>query len=94
MTRSAQQDYGIAAAAAADLAAGVLLLVDELVTFTDSPQSRRWFIHCVQRLDVDAVHFCLGQLKEACSIHDVRDRGALVTKIFEDKAKQLKKTLQ
>lgn len=34
-----------------------------------------------------------GQLKEACTIHDVQDRGALLTKIFQDKAEQLGRVL-
>ena len=44
-------------------------------------------------LGVASAHFCLAQLKEACGVQQSRDRGALLTKIFEDKAKQLKKTL-
>lgn len=88
-----RQDYGIPGYAAGDFLPGVLLLVDELVEFTKSPQSRPWFTNCVRALGVDVSHFCFGQLKEACTIHEVRDRGALLTKIFEDKAGELGRTL-
>lgn len=88
-----RQDYGIPAYAAHDLLPSVLLLVDELIDFTKSPQSRPWFTNCVRSLGVDVAHFCFGQLKEACTIHDVQDRGALLTKIFQDKAEQLGRTL-
>lgn len=88
-----RQDYGIPGYAAAELAPGIMLLVDDLISFTGSPQSRPWFTNCVRTLGVDAAYFCFAQLKEACSIHKVEDRGALLTKIFADKAKQLGRTL-
>lgn len=88
-----RQDYGLPAYAAGDLLPAVMLLVDEVVEFTKSPQSRPWFANCVGALGVDVAHFCLAQLKEACTVHEVRDRGALMTKIFEDKARELGRTL-
>lgn len=91
--RRPRQDYGIPGYAAGEFLPGLLLLVDELVEFTKSPQSRPWFTNCVRALGVDVSHFCFAQLKEACTIHEVRDRGALLTKIFEDKAGALGRTL-
>jgi len=91
--RRPRQNYGIPGYAARELAPVVLGIVDELVAFTESPQSRMWFGSCVEVLGPDIAYFCFGQLKEACTVHQVKDRGALLTKIFKDKAKELGRTL-
>jgi hypothetical protein len=63
------------------------------IEFTGSPQSRPWFSHCVSTLGPESARFYFAQLKEACSVHKVEERGALMTKIFQDAAKRLKKKL-
>ena len=88
-----RQDYGTPSHPAAALAPAVLLLVDEVVNFTDSPQSRPWFTHCVNTLGPETARFYFAQLREACSVHKVENRGALMTKIFEDAAARAKKSL-
>lgn len=90
--RRPRQDYGLPERAA-KLPPDLRVLVDELVAFTQSPHSRPWFTNCVRRLGVGVSHFCFGQLKEACTVHRVRDRGKLLTKIFRDKAGEMGKAL-
>ena len=63
------------------------------MNFTDSPQSRPWFTHGVNTLGPETARFYFAQLKEACSVHNVENRGALMTKIFEDAAARAKKSL-
>src|SRR5262249_2861214 len=89
-----KQQYGVATHPAAALAPAVLLLVDEVVEFTSSPHSRPWFGHCVNILGPEVARFCFAQLKEACSIHKVEQRGALLTKIFQDVARQQRRSLR
>jgi hypothetical protein len=91
--RRPTQNHPIPSYAGAELAPAVHVLLEDVIAFTRSPQSRPWFIHCLNTLGADIGHFCFAQLKEACGIHDVKDRGALLTKIFKDKAGQLGKTL-
>lgn len=88
-----RQDYHISPSASADLAPAIALLVDELVSFTSSPQSRPWFSHCVSTLGTESARFYFAQLKETCSLRPVANRGALMTKIFEDAAKYARKQL-
>lgn len=88
-----RQDYGIGPAAASELAPAVSALVDEVVDFTSSPQSRPWFSHCVRTLGPESARFYFAQLKEACSLGAVANRGALMTKIFEDAAASAKRQL-
>ena len=88
-----RQDYGMPRTAAEALAPAVLLLVDEVVNFTASPQSRPWFTHCVNTLGPESARFYFAQMKESCSIQKVDNRGALLTKVFEDAAKRMNKRL-
>lgn len=87
-----RQDYRISPASA-ELAPAIALLVDEVVSFTDSPQSRPWFAHCVSTLGPESARFHFAQLKEACSLKPVANRGALMTKIFQDAVTRGKKAL-
>ena len=88
-----RQDHGTPTHPAAALAPAVLQLVDDIVNFTGSPQSRPWFSHCVDTLGPESARFYFAQLKEACSVQRVENRGALMTKIFEDAATRAKKPL-
>lgn len=88
-----RQDYCINTSAAGELAPAISVLIDELVTFTSSPQSRPWFSHCVRTLGTESARFHFAQLKEACSLKTVENRGALMTKIFEDAASRANKQL-
>jgi hypothetical protein len=63
------------------------------VSFTASPQSRPWFTHCVSTLGPESARFYFAQLKEACLVQQVANRGALLTKIFEDAAAHARKPL-
>lgn len=87
-----RQDYRIAPAVA-ELAPAIAILVDEVVSFTSSPQSRPWFSHCVTTLGTETARYHFSQLKETCSLRPVQNRGALMTKIFEDAAALAKKEL-
>ena len=71
----------------------MLHLVDDIVSFTGSPQSRPWFSRCVDTLGPESARFYFAQLREACSLQRVENPGALMTKIFEDAAKHAKKRL-
>jgi hypothetical protein len=57
------QDYGTPTHPAAALAPAVLHLVDDIVSFTASPQSRPWFTHCVSTLGPESARFYFAQLK-------------------------------
>ena len=87
-----RQDYRIGPAVS-ELAPAIALLVDELVSFTSSPQSRPWFAHCVGTLGTESARYYFAQLKETCSMRPVQNRGALMTKIFEDAATLARKQL-
>jgi hypothetical protein len=89
-----RQDYGTPTHPAAALAPAVLHLVDDIVSFTESSQSRRWFTHCVNTLGPDSARFYFAQLKEACEVQRVRNRGALMTKIFDEAATHAGKRLR
>lgn len=89
-----RQSYGISTHPAAALAPGVLHLVDDIVSFTESPHSRPWFTHCVTTLGPESARFYFAQLKEACALHPVKSRGALLTKIFDDAANAGKRPLR
>lgn len=41
-----------------------------------------WFLGCVSTVGPESVGFYFAQLKEACSIHKIEDRGALMSEIF------------
>jgi len=88
-----RQNYGKPTHPAAALAPAVLQLVDDIVSFTDSSQSRPWFEHCVDTLGPEMARFYFAQLKEACSVQQVENRGALMTKIFRDAATHAKRPL-
>jgi len=88
-----KQDYTAATHPAVAPAPAVLQLVDDIVSFTGSHQSRPWFSHCGNTLGPESARFYFAQLKEACSGQRVENRGALMTKIFEDGAGRAKKPL-
>jgi len=79
--------------AAKELAPTVALLVDEIVNATGDEKSRRWWAQCAGTLGQDAVYHALGQLRETCQIRSVKNRGAMLTKIFHDIAGERKVTI-
>lgn len=44
-------------------------------------------------LGTESARFYFAQLKETCALRPVKNRGALMTKIFEDAAARAKKEL-
>jgi hypothetical protein len=53
-----------------------------------SSDDHRWWAQCLSRPGMGAVDRVLGQLKEACYLGTVKNRGGLLTKIFKDIAEE------
>ena len=64
-------------------------LVDRMIAATGSGEDRLWWTHCAMRLGRGPVERAIGQLAEASrSAKKVRNRGALLTKILKDVARE------
>lgn len=83
-----KQNLPLPAAAVKELALAIALLVDEIIRATGDEKGRRWWQKCTETLGEDSVKRALGQLKETCQIHKVENRGAMMTKILKDIAKE------
>lgn len=59
-------------------------LVYRMVEAVGNREGRSWWARCAQLLGRGAVDRALGQLKEACQLASVKNRGGLLTKIFKD----------
>jgi hypothetical protein len=62
--RLPRQDHGTPIHRVAALAPALLQLVDDIVTFTASPQGRPWFTHRGNTLGPESARFYFAQLKE------------------------------
>jgi hypothetical protein len=60
----------------------------QIALATGSARDRSWWLRCLRRLGTGPVERALGQLREACASRNVRNRGALLTKILKDVASQ------
>jgi len=81
-------DHPLPHAAAKKLAPGLAFLVDRIVEATGDAKSRAWWAQCAQSLGHGAVDRALGQLRETCDLRTVKNRGAMLTKIFQDLARE------
>lgn len=82
------QGYRLARTAAAELVPGVSALVDRIIEVTRNRRDRLWWSQCARRLGQGAVDRALGQLKEGIAAGKIRNRGAVLTKIFKDIAEE------
>lgn len=71
------QDVRLPHYAAVSLAPGVADTVQRIIEATGNAEDRLWWAQCAKRLGRGPVDRALGQLKEACQYHQVRNRGAL-----------------
>lgn len=62
--------------------------VRRIVDATGNGEDRLWWTQCVVRLGGGPIDRALGQLGEACRVGTVHNRGALLTKIFKDLARE------
>jgi len=81
-------DHPLSRDAAKKLAPGLAFLVDRIVEATGDGKSRAWWAQCAQSLGHGGVDRALGQLRETCDLRAVKNRGAMLTKIFQDLARE------
>jgi len=86
-------DHPLPYAAARTLAPNLAFLVDQIVEATGDTKSRTWWAQCAQSLGHGGVDRALGQLRETCELRAVKNRGAMLTKIFQDLARESGVTL-
>ncbi len=88
------QDQPFARQIREELSAEIEGLVHRIIEATGNPHDRNWWIQCASRLGQGSVDRALGQLKETAGMKEVRNRGALLTKIFKDIAKERELSLK
>lgn len=65
----------------------VSVLVDDIVDQVGSRDDALWWTKCAEILGPDLIQQGLSQLRDAASSQRVRNRGALLTKVFKDLAR-------
>jgi hypothetical protein len=89
-----KQDISFLSTATQELAPQLAFLVDRIVEATGTDKDRAWWLRCAETLGQGGVDRALGQLRETCQLRPVRNRGAMLTKIFKDLARERGVTIQ
>jgi hypothetical protein len=82
------QEHPLPLAAAETLAPEMEFLVSRILEASGDEKSRYWWIQCARSVGQGGVDRALGQFRETCQIRKVKNRGAMLTKIFIDIAKE------
>lgn len=63
-------------------------LVQILIDASGEPKSKNWWLQCARSLGRDGVFRAVGQFKEKALLEDLLSRGAMLTAIIKDIARQ------
>ncbi len=83
-----KQDYRIPRQAALSLDPALAILVDDIAEHVGNRTDVLWWSKCAEVLGGDLVYQGLSQLKDAAQSHQIRNRGAFLTRIFKDLARR------
>jgi hypothetical protein len=68
-------------------------LVNRMIEVSGEPEDWRWWSQCARSIGRDGIFRALGQYDETSKLRDVRNPGAMLSKILKDIAKDQKVTI-